>query len=528
MTIKLSAFLILATSALAQNAIQLHSQDSSPKTFTIKAPASMPANVICELGTADFGTCAGSSSARPQAILVFQSAAWHAYAADGSVISIVGSTTCGLQEAITASVAANGGGGLWMGAGLCSATTQIHIPPTIGYHLIVDAEVTFTSAISSNDGMWVDSALRSTFEFNAAVNYAGSGHAVTLRPVNLNPGTSIHEMARNHFVFQEITSSTNLYSGTPAAQSTLHLVGDATDVGTGDINNDTFDIRLIQGGLVGVSIELLPIGGAGYGPGGSVAENIYNIGAMAFNTDTAIITSDPLGYQVATHSIWTCPTIILRGDLGVNNGIVMHSGTMGNTFTIGAVSGYPPIAPTAKVISLQGDASDNYVFIAGLGGGVIDTDTVHNSTNSVEGVLGRLYPSVSNLQGVDATSLTVTGVAGTGLQNWLTSPSTFGSYLEIGPTTTPVELVGAGNGDFIQSFYGGAADVFQSIAAGAVAHTLVLDSGNVGVLGDVNLTGSGAYKVGGTTAIDSSRNGSFVGLTIGTLTGCLQATSGTV
>jgi hypothetical protein len=77
---------------------------------------------------------------------------------------------------------------------------------------------------------------------------------------------------------------------------------------------------------------------------------------------------------------------------------------------------------------------------------------------------------------------------------------------------------------------GGATDlIFRTYNGSAMA-----EAGRLTAAGDLSLAAGsidvvgGGYKIGGTAAIDSSRNGSFVGLTVGALTGCLQASSGAV
>jgi hypothetical protein len=75
---------------------------------------------------------------------------------------------------------------------------------------------------------------------------------------------------------------------------------------------------------------------------------------------------------------------------------------------------------------------------------------------------------------------------------------------------------------------GGGGDIIFLNGSAPTEHMRLTAGGDLSLAaGSIDVVGGG-YKIGGTTAIDSSRNGSFVGLTVGTLTGCLQAASGTV
>src|ERR1017187_2504537 len=85
------------------NALQLCDQQSTKHCMTIKAPATLPANVICELGAADFGTCVRSNYSSNGTVTVYPPTVIGgpgvAVAPDGSLISCVGTTTACLQEA---------------------------------------------------------------------------------------------------------------------------------------------------------------------------------------------------------------------------------------------------------------------------------------------------------------------------------------------------------------------------------------------------------------------------------------------
>jgi hypothetical protein len=75
----------------------------------------------------------------------------------------------------------------------------------------------------------------------------------------------------------------------------------------------------------------------------------------------------------------------------------------------------------------------------------------------------------------------ILGANNTDLVTWLTTQGTGNSYLELGISGSSVELEGLSNGDFYINHYGVVAGAFKSIRSGAVANTLVLNAGNVGI-----------------------------------------------
>jgi hypothetical protein len=87
--------------------------------------------------------------------------------------------------------------------------------------------------------------------------------------------------------------------------------------------------------------------------------------------------------------------------------------------------------------------------------------------------------------GIGTTSpigvLQVQSPPATNLVTWLTAPTGNGSYLELGVVGTTVDLQGTPSGDFSLNHYGVVSGVFQSVRAGAVANTLVLKTGKVGI-----------------------------------------------
>jgi hypothetical protein len=123
-----------------------------------------------------------------------------------------------------------------------------------------------------------------------------------------------------------------------------------------------------------------------------------------------------------------------------------NSGTT-NGLVIGAATAKPLVFGTNSAERMRIDSSGNVV---------IGATAPLNGTFNVVGSSGNL----------------VTGMF---------SPSGSGSYFELGVSGQTAELQGAANGDFLLDHYGGATGVFKSIRSGAVANTLVLNAGNVGI-----------------------------------------------
>src|ERR1035438_3149469 len=92
-------FLFCSPFFAQSNALQLCDQQSTKHCMTIKAPATLPANVICELGSTNFGACSGSgvSATRGGTIIAYPPIAYGGnfipVAPDGTFISCAGTTT---------------------------------------------------------------------------------------------------------------------------------------------------------------------------------------------------------------------------------------------------------------------------------------------------------------------------------------------------------------------------------------------------------------------------------------------------
>jgi hypothetical protein len=85
-----------------------------------------------------------------------------------------------------------------------------------------------------------------------------------------------------------------------------------------------------------------------------------------------------------------------------------------------------------------------------------------------------------NCQPWNIAALDVAGVAGADMVTVFRAPSGRAVFFEMGGTNW-VEMQVDASGNFFQSFYGLVGGVFQSYRSGAVASTLVLKAGNVGI-----------------------------------------------
>jgi len=120
---------------------------------------------------------------------------WAVYAPDGTEVSTSGTTTQGLQEAITYACV-NGHslhvtGGSVTSAGVDVATiictTPIQFPPMQGKRLVFDWMTVHFDPHVTGPGMNFDSCMMVEFEFNGQIVYTGNAAAVDFNPINVLP-----------------------------------------------------------------------------------------------------------------------------------------------------------------------------------------------------------------------------------------------------------------------------------------------------------------------------------------------------
>jgi hypothetical protein len=549
--------------------------------MTIKAPATFPGNVICELGTTDFGTCAAGAAQ-------WTTSGSDIYRATGKVS--IG--TSGLTRALTVGVGSTASSANQVQVQGYQASFEVmDHTSTHNYYFGVDdadssklkigggyspgqggvASITIgagpvvaigppasggTLSVNSNDDFgqsdWV---LWTRRESASGVGYTGYGSVSNLSRFQHFSGSNYPEAVLTGIVARgtvgspaAVQSGDNLfildgrgYDGSSVDHGEYTLGwsdGQAavkiqtTENWTGSAHGAQILFQTTPNGSLGVqdsmvvgsSGTVINTGDAGaadalvvsggrtaYYGGGVLFKNSYwnagDYGMAAIRGIDSAAQGGSLAFLTTTNS--SGPSGTPTEKMRITNDGLVGIGTNSPAGRLHTQGGHVVIGPysTSTAASLQfREGSSNGTDSISLKAPDAISSSVTFVLPDADGTNGQVLQTNGSgawswkTVGGALTSLTVTGVAGSNLQSWLSSPSGYGSYLELGPGSTPVELVGSSGGDFSQGFYGGASGVFQSVRSGAVANTLVLNSG-----------------VAAVTA-----------LSIGALTGCLQAISGAV
>lgn len=318
--------------------------------------------VLITGGTAVSGAASGTVTFTP---LNNHSGAW-----------TIASATAGIREAIAATITAAGRGSVLAPAGLHIMRGPLYIPAVHDFKLQVDGGLEFASSVGANDGLMIDSAQWSTFEFNGLILYKGSGHAVRLRPERPNLNTNVRGVIENQFRFVGITSHPEggaWQTGVPIAQSNLYLCGDSTTAAQGNVAHNAISIAAMYGALNGVLVDSLP---DGLNDRASVQENIVSIANLNGFTQKGIRTAKGVNVggqvQLCTNGQWYVTVIFGRDDgTGTNpqTGIDMAKGTLNNYFVTTALS-----QPSGKssIVWAAEFCSGNDVVVQSMGGTVND------------------------------------------------------------------------------------------------------------------------------------------------------------
>jgi hypothetical protein len=134
------------------------------------------------------------------------------------------------------------------------------------------------------------------------------------------------------------------------------------------------------------------------------------------------------------------------------------------------------------------NTSNSYSASAALTTAILNG--IGNDLRTWGGNVDAAANSLNSLLGINtsASAFHVVGPAGVNFQPWLTAPSGFGTFLELGPAATPVEIIGTSSGDFQIGCFGLAGNIFQVTRSGGVSNTLVLVSGRAVLGGNISTT----------------------------------------
>lgn len=302
----------------------------------------------------------------------------------GHPISTLGTTTCGLQEALTFALT-NGYAFRCIGTGLgttsgggavLECTTPVVLPPIqLGYIEFEDVTINFSSAIGSNSGLVFDSAEILTFILNGQIVSQGTGAAVEIKPRNPVVGDGFVGFTQNWIDIKAIACNGN----SPTAKALM-----LTPFG-GSISETTFKLGEFAGGGSGVN--------AGYG--------------ILFNNPTNNL-------YVIEQCIWDVGSIHGFGVSNATGAIQIGTGTSnqgnlyGHQWRIGSIrpvnnsSGFVTYGAFDRVslsvtnqegnatnaVLFESGAADNrfeLVYSTGLSGATFQ-DSSGNTTNRFDGV----------------------------------------------------------------------------------------------------------------------------------------------
>jgi hypothetical protein len=220
---------------------------------------------------------------------------WLLFAPNGVQISTSGTTTSGLQEAITYAVnngfnlKVYGGGTSTVDYGLLYATTTIVFPPmrcmTVEFEGV---HIQSNPTTSSAHGMTINSCMIVDFKFNGEIVYSGTGNALLFAPT-VGPGVdplvnivdsrfyiatvvptgsaaaavkfdvNAGSLTNSYYQFSEINANDN---GSSSATTTYGLVVQGQDTSSNQFAYNTIVCPHIHGGLVCFSLGTVATNGA--------------------------------------------------------------------------------------------------------------------------------------------------------------------------------------------------------------------------------------------------------------------------
>lgn len=283
---------------------------------------------------------------------------WTVLLPDGTLLNIAGSTTQGLQEAITYAWA-NGYPLLVMGGGVVKAgsvytsqitcSTPLVFPTGWGncYHFF-GVGLVYTGT-ASNDFITFNSCDFTEVDFHdSQIIYPGTASAVRFNPVNDN-GESFAGFTTSKFTFGTIVVVTTLLAPDPTRGIGLRISSPALGLGftygNGIFINNTIHINEINGGLIGLQVDNPGGSGSTFQNNKITAPSIHAQGNVGLLVGTSAITNLIFGNQWDVNivsatgsiaaSIWSGGTAA-GGDIykinsaGFTTGILLNSSAAGN------------------------------------------------------------------------------------------------------------------------------------------------------------------------------------------------------
>ena len=292
---------------------------------------------------------------------------------DGTLLPIPGSVTSGLQEAFSYAstngynVEVHGKSGVPI-----PVHGMLHLPPTHDFTIRFDSAIDFPDT-GAYDGLWIDSARTGRYEFNGAITYAGSQDAVKVYGHNPDPVDGINQVDGNYISFTNITCSVNTWSGTMPCQNMLHLLGDNSHAGYGNVSHNHIAATSLVGGAKGLLME-----SAALNDRGSVQENqVIEISQIVYQSAWGVYIQDGANGTIVNNNpainigvIWNAYPV--RG----GSGIYIGSSGQTNHFHVGNIS-----ATGGNAVQYAGGAGSNVVDVGSYQGSLVQT--IYNLSNLV-------------------------------------------------------------------------------------------------------------------------------------------------
>jgi hypothetical protein len=267
------------------------------------------------------------------------------------------SATSGIREALVAGIDANGRGSVYVPAGLQTIHGMLYIPPNHSFTLTVDGELYFSDT-GSADGIWIDSSRLSVFEFNAGINYLGTGNCVKAYGLNPDPTDGINQIDSSQFRFTNINGTSNCLSN-------FYALGASNHDGYGNFSHNHVAFTTLTNAHNCLFLE-----GGSNNVRGAVQENLFTSTSIIGFTVSGLRMDSPGGlvnnnqFQISTiydNNFGPSPTA----------GIWFSAGpVLANLFLLNNVS-----METGQVALLLNAGSNNkFIIPAGLGGSVTCPD----------------------------------------------------------------------------------------------------------------------------------------------------------
>jgi hypothetical protein len=288
--------------------------------------------------------------------LSFFNGAWKLFSPSGSLVSTDGTTSNGLNEALVYATANNYG--LHVHKGVIHSTSPVYIPPNHNFSFRCDAELNLQNT-GDYSGIWMDSSRTGKFDFNAGINYYGSGSAVELYGLNPDPVDGINQVDGNRISFTNITAAVNTYHGIPTCQKVLHLHGAINAAGWGNVSHNTIIGTSLTGGVNSLVFDPPNLNDRGF----TQEHSLISISQIVYFQQSGVYFTHNGG--LANNNFVTIGVIWGGGNDGTrystNKCIYMGGSAQSNLISCGNIDANPSINTPRVAIQFDDGAGSNRI-----------------------------------------------------------------------------------------------------------------------------------------------------------------------